>query len=69
MNERRQEAVQVGDWIRFQHGGRLLMGSVVYLRTESSYPHKTYAVTDEYGAILVESVIEVRRIGWLREHP
>jgi hypothetical protein len=67
MSETSQEsALQVGDWVRFQHGGRLLMGSVVYLRTEQAYPHKTYAVTDEHGAIPVESVIEFRRVGWLR---
>lgn len=51
---------KIGDWIRFQHGGVLVIGSIVYIRPRSKYDSTLVPVTAEYGPVSEDSILEVR---------
>lgn len=48
-----------GDWVRFQHDGRLVIGQVEYVRPRQSWEDSDTLVTDA-GEIDGQSVLEVR---------
>lgn len=54
--------VRAGDWIRFYHGGNLVIAEVRYVRMQEGYPYKAIALTD-IGEIAVSRVIECRSDG------
>lgn len=51
--------IQVGDWIRFQRDGRLVLGTVAY--TRRSLGGYQLCDTVEYGEVFVDHVLEIRR--------
>lgn len=53
--------VLVGDWICFQHGGRLVIDSVVYFKYRASWDSTLVAVTVGHGVVEVQDVLEVRQ--------
>lgn len=54
------KVIEIGDWIRFQRGGSLVIGSVVYLEPRARWDSTLRPVTAEYGPIDAEYVLEVR---------
>lgn len=51
----------IGDWIRFERGGRLVIGTVAYVSQRlPTVPTTLYYMTEEYGAVASNSVLEVR---------
>ena len=54
---------KVGDWIRFMHGGRLVIDEVAYLVPRSPYDSTVEAHTIMSGQVSFEWVVELRRAG------
>lgn len=52
--------IEVGDWVRFYNGGRLVLAIVQYVRKEKHYPNKDEACTD-ICPVPFDQIIEVRR--------
>ena len=52
--------VATGDWIRFMHGGRLVIDEVAYLVRRASWDSTLDAMTVSSGAIDMDSILEVR---------
>ena len=50
---------QVGDWIRFYQGGKLVIGIVGYIREAKYHPWGIELCTD-IGTVNIEDVLEVR---------
>lgn len=51
---------KVGDWIRFMHGGRLVIAMIAYLRPRSAWDSTVVYVTDTDGTVALESILELR---------
>jgi hypothetical protein len=51
--------VHIGDWVRFFHNGRLVIGVVQYLRPRSSWQSHDTAITDA-GEVSVNYILEAR---------
>jgi hypothetical protein len=52
--------IRVGDWIRFQQSGRLMVGIVQYLRPRSSWDSTIVYQTD-IGVVCRDDILEMRR--------
>jgi len=55
------EPINVGDWIRYQHLGRLVVGVVEYIRPRDEWDSTPTPWTVETGAVSTDSILEVRR--------
>jgi len=53
---------QVGDWVSYYRGGRLVISEVRYRRQRDSYSGEWELLTQD-GALDEDSVLEVRRNG------
>lgn len=51
--------IEVGDWVRFYNGGRLVIGKVEYVNTNNSLPG--FDVKTDIGSVGSEYVVEVRK--------
>lgn len=51
---------KVGDWIRFQAGGVLVIGIVAYIRPRASWERVDFAITAEHGEVPVDRILELR---------
>jgi hypothetical protein len=52
---------QVGDWIRFMRGGRLVVDEIAYIVPRGLWNSTPEAMTLNHGQVPFESVLEVRR--------
>jgi hypothetical protein len=52
--------IEIGDWIRYQHGGQLVVGVVAYIAPRASWDSTPWPVTVEHGPIDPKSVLEIR---------
>ena len=52
--------VAVGDWIRFMHGGKLVIDEVAYLVRRASWDSTQDAMTVSSGQIDMDDILEVR---------
>lgn len=50
---------QVGDWVRFYQGGKLVVGVVGYIRDANHYPWGSELCTD-VGTVNISDVLEVK---------
>lgn len=53
---------EVGDWVRFYQGGKLVIGVVGYIREQKYYPYGEQLQT-EIGTVDVPDVVEARGNG------
>ena len=54
-----RETPKVGDWIRFMHGGRVVIAAVLYLVSRSRWDNTVEAMT-EIGQVSFDSILERR---------
>jgi hypothetical protein len=52
--------VKVGDWIRFMHGGRLVIDEVAYLVPRASWDSTLEAMTVANGQVGFDRILERR---------
>jgi len=52
--------IKIGDWIRFQHEGRLVIDVVDYVDSGYGYEHQFAALTANHGYVIAKNVVEVR---------
>ena len=55
------DAPKVGDWIRFMHGGRLVIDEVAYIVPRSPWDSTPEALTVAAGPVPLDRIVEVRR--------
>ena len=55
----RAREMAVGDWVRFYHGGRLVIGVVQYLEPAPLLKHLQEIMTDA-GSVNARYILEVR---------
>lgn len=53
---------RVGDWIRFLHGGHLVIDEVAYLVPRANWDSTIEAMTVANGRVRMEDILEVRRV-------
>jgi hypothetical protein len=53
--------IAVGDWVRFQFQGRLVIGKVEYVTPHEKWDTGYDIVTVEYGPIRADRIFEFRR--------
>jgi len=54
--------VQPGDWVRFEKGGTVVLGVVLYVvRAPDSYPYSPIAITD-LGRVRLSDILERRSV-------
>jgi len=53
-------AVDVGDWVTFYRGGKMVLTVVRYVRTMKRYPYEPCVLTDE-GEVATAELLEVRK--------
>jgi hypothetical protein len=58
-DEARSKVCKVGDWVRFQRGGELVIAKVEYLRPAKRWPNDVEVVTD-LGTTHADHIVEVR---------
>ena len=52
--------IRVGDWVRFEQCGAVVLGIVQYIeQSKQSYPYKAEAITDR-GRIEISKILECR---------
>ena len=52
--------MRVGDWVRFMHGGRLVIDEIAYLVPRASWDSTIEAMTLRHGRVRIEDVLELR---------
>jgi hypothetical protein len=62
------ETPQVGDWVRFYVGGRLVVGVVEYVTQDTVQPWKWWVATN-VGSVCASSVLEIRRRAYTEPSP
>ena len=50
----------IGDWIRFMHGGRLVIDEVAYLVPRASWDSTIEAMTQAHGRVRIDDILETR---------
>ena len=50
----------VGDWIRFRHGGQLVIDRVEFIHPRSPWDSTPVAITQQHGEVGYDSILEIR---------